>query len=156
MTTLKRVHTGRSACFCVMTRVQGLGEKGCLTKALYVEVIFAEREQSGMKKPTLPSWSLQKVLAAYLKILSHPVRGSCAGGSGPGLPQARQLGLFAPSAPPGRSRCLASGCLPFLLASFLMIDDLCSQFQICSRFFSGGLDRRKECLLLLLLFSTGR
>lgn len=36
MTTSKRVPTWMSTCFCVMTMFQGLGEKGCLTKELYV------------------------------------------------------------------------------------------------------------------------
>lgn len=61
-----------------------------------------------------------------------------------------RLGSWA-SLPPrhlqgGAGICLASGCLPVRLASFLMIDDLCSQFYICGRFLSGGLARaRRAC-----------
>lgn len=45
-----------------------------------------------------------------------PLRCSCTGGLGEGLPQA---GPAVPSPPPGRSSCWTSGSLAFLLASFL-------------------------------------
>lgn len=56
-----------------------------------------------------------------------------------GCPRLGSWTSLPPSVPPGRSRCLASGRPPFLLASFLMIADLCSPVRFVADSSSVGL-----------------
>lgn len=56
-----------------------------------------------------------------------------------GCPRLGSWTSLPTSVPTGRSRCLASGGPPFLLASFLMIADLCSPVRFVADSSSVGL-----------------